>query len=265
MLLVDSHVNLHSDKYEDDFADVIARARDAGVAAMLTISDKLESTDALRQICATQRNVWRSVGVHPHYAQGAKELQADRLIALASEEDVIGIGECGLDFYYEYSERNDQGPVFEAHIEASQRTQLPLIIHTRDADDQMASLIKARHAEREFTPLLHCYTGGKALAQTALDRGGFIYFYGIITIKKADDIREIAAWAPLDRIIVETDCPYLAPTPKRGRRNEPSFLPYVVSRLAEVRDESVDRIARVVTDNFFQLFAKAQRPSEFES
>lgn len=259
MLLVDSHVNLHGEQYADDCDAVIKAARAAGVGYMLTISDQLSSTDAIKKIADAHDDIWRSVGVHPHYAAAYRDLNAQTLIDMADDNNVIGIGECGLDFHYEYSDRVAQRPVFRAHIEAARETGLPLIIHTREADDEMRETLERTHGEGAFTPLLHCYTGGEALAEAALSLGGYISFSGIITFKKADDIREIAEATPLDRIIIETDCPYLAPVPMRGRRNEPAYLVHVAEKLAEVKNIPVDAVAQATTDNFFRLFSRAKR------
>ena len=259
-MLVDSHVNLHSDQYADDVDDVIARARAAGVDAMLTISDRLSSTEAIAAIAEADPLIWHSVGVHPHHAKEYADLTARTLIDLAADDNVIGIGECGLDFHYEYSAREDQLPVFNAHIAASRETSLPLIIHTRDADDAMRETLTEAHGEGGFTPLLHCYTGGSELAQSVLKLGGYISFSGIITFKNAGDIRAIAESAPLDRIIIETDCPYLAPVPMRGRRNEPAFVQHVAAKLAEIKNISLEEIGDATSDNFFRLFARAKDP-----
>jgi TatD DNase family protein len=259
-MLVDSHVNLHSEKYADDAAEVIARARQAGVTAMLTISDKLSSTDAIKKIADADPYIWRSVGVHPHYAKECADLSAQTLIEMTGDEKVIGIGECGLDFHYEYSDRHIQEPVFKAHIRAARETGLPLIIHTRDADLEMREMLEHAHREGAFTPLLHCYTGGPELAEATLALGGFISFSGIITFKNAAEVRAIAESTPLDRIIIETDCPYLAPGPMRGRRNEPAYVVHVAEKLAEIKSVSVDEIAKITSDNFFELFSRASDP-----
>lgn len=259
-MLVDSHVNLHSEKYEDDLEEVIARARENGVEAMLTISDQLSSTPAIQQIANAHDFIWRSVGVHPHHAKNYSELEAQTLIDLAADEKVVGVGECGLDFHYEYSDRDVQVPVFAAHIAAARETGLPVIIHTRDADEASGELLTAECAKGAFTPLLHCYTGGPDLAEAVLELGGYISFSGIITFKNADDIRAIAEATPMDRIIIETDCPYLAPVPMRGRRNEPAFVTHVAAKLAEVKNLSVDAVAAATTDNFFRLFRRAKDP-----
>lgn len=258
-MLVDSHVNLHSERYADEVPDIVERARAAGVGAMLTISDRLESTDAIKKIADGYDFVWRSVGVHPHHAKDCPNLAARTLIDLARDDDVIGIGECGLDFYYEHSDRALQAPVFRAHIDAARQTGLPLIIHARDADDEMRRTLEEEQGNGPFIPLLHCYTGGPTLAKTALEVGGYVSFSGVITFKNAHDIREIAAATPLDRIIIETDCPYLAPVPVRGRRNEPAFLVHVADKLAEIKGVDRDTIERTTTDNFFRLFERAKR------
>ena len=260
-MLVDSHVNLHADQYAEDCEDVIEAARRAGVAYMLTISDKLHSTAAIKEIADNYDFIWRSVGVHPHYAADYADLTAQTLIDMAADEKVVGIGECGLDFHYEYSDRAAQRPVFQAHIEAARKTALPLIIHTREADDEMRETLQAAHEEGAFTPLLHCYTGGPQLAEAVLAMGGYISFSGIITFKNASDVRSIAEAAPLDRIIIETDCPYLAPVPKRGRRNEPAYLTHVAEKLAEIKNTPLEEIAATTTDNFFRLFSRANRVS----
>ncbi len=258
-MLVDSHVNLHSDRYEDDRDGVIAAARAAGVDYMLTISDKLDSTPAIKAVADAHDFIWRSVGVHPHYAKDHADLNAQTLIDMATDEKVVAIGECGLDFHYEYSDRDKQFPVFRAHIEAARQTGLPLITHTRNADDEMREVLEAEHGEGAFTPLMHCYTSGPDLAEAALALGGYIAFSGIITFKNANDIRAIAEATPLDRIVIETDCPYLAPVPMRGLRNEPAYLVHVAEKLAEIKGASVDDIAAATTENFFRLFSRAKR------
>ncbi len=259
-MFVDSHVNLHSEKYAEDLAEVIASAQAAGVKAMLTISDQLSSTEAITEITNAHDFIWRSVGVHPHHAKDYADLTAQTLIDMAADPKVVGIGECGLDFYYQYSDRDVQASVFQAHIDASRATGLPLIIHTRDADDATRQMLEDAHREGGFTPLLHCYTGGPDLADAALELGGYISFSGIITFKNANDVRAIAEAAPLDRIIIETDCPYLAPVPMRGRRNEPAYVVHVAEKLAELKGLRIEEIAAATTDNFFRLFSRAKDP-----
>lgn len=258
-MLVDSHVNLHHERFAGEVDAIVEAARAAGVGAMLTISDKMSSTQAIREISSRYPFVWRSVGAHPHYASDHLDLTADKLIQLASEPDVVGIGECGLDFHYGFSPRDDQEKVFAAHIEAAQETGLPLIIHTREADDAMREMLATAFAKRKFTPLLHCYTSGMDLAQAVMEMGGYISFSGIITFKNADDVRAVAAAMPHDRIIVETDCPYLAPIPFRGRRCDPAHVVQVADKLAEVIGLERAAVDQLTTENFFRLFAKADR------
>ncbi|MEE2691769.1 MAG: TatD family hydrolase [Pseudomonadota bacterium] len=259
--LVDSHVNLHSEKFAEDLAEVIARARDAGVSAMLTICDKLSSIDTIAAIADARSGVWRSVGVHPHYAKDYANLTSERLLQLAAPGKVIGVGECGLDFYYLYSEQEAQERVFRAHVEAARESGLPLIIHTRDADEAMQAILEEEYGKGAFTPLLHCYTGGIQLAEAVIGMGGFVSFSGIITFKNASDLRAVASKLPLERIIVETDCPYLAPVPMRGRRCEPAHVVHVAAKLAEIRGISVEETAKITTENFYRLFSRA-RPEE---
>ncbi|MGF1545489.1 MAG: TatD family hydrolase [Parvularculaceae bacterium] len=261
-MLVDSHVNLHSEKFEEDLPDVVARAGQAGVCGMLTISDRIASTDAVRRVVrrfADDVAIWRSVGAHPHYAIDHQDLTSDLLVDLAAEPDVVGIGECGLDFHYNHSPTQDQLIAFDKHVEAAQETGLPLIIHTRDADGEMRAALERAMAKRPFTPLLHCYTSGLALAETVMEMGGYAAFSGILTFKNAEDVRAVAEALPLGRIIVETDCPYLAPAPMRGRRCEPAHLVHVVDKFAEIRGLTPAEAARATTDNFFALFKRADR------
>jgi TatD DNase family protein len=224
---------------------------------MLTISDKLQSTPAIKAIADAHDDIWRSVGVHPHYAADAANLSAEVLIDLAQDGKVVGIGECGLDFHYEYSPRDVQERVFRAHIAAARATGLPLIIHTRDADDRMLTILQDEQGQGVFIPLLHCYTGGPELAQGVLAMGGYVSFAGIITFKNAGDVRAVAQATPLDRLIVETDCPYLAPVPHRGRRCEPAHVVQVAETLAEVKGVSAAELADATTANFFCLFKRA--------
>lgn len=257
-MLVDSHVNLHHEKFAGEVETVIAAARAAGVGAMLTISDKISSTAAIRAISSRHDFIWRSVGAHPHYASEHLDLTTEKLVALTAEDDAVGIGECGLDFHYGFSPRGDQEKVFAVHIEAAQETGLPLIIHTREADEAMLSMLHAAFAKRKFTPLLHCYTSGMALAEAVMEMGGYISFSGIITFKNADDVRAVALSMPRDKIIIETDCPYLAPVPHRGRRCDPAHVVHVADKLGDMLGLERAEIDRMTTENFFRLFQKAQ-------
>lgn len=261
-MLIDSHVNLHHEKFAGDLEEVIERARAAGVGAMLTISDKLTSTEAIAAIVASHRNIWRSVGVHPHYAIETPDLSAAQLIELAKDEKVVGIGECGLDFFYGHSPRDVQERVFLAHIEAARETGLPLIIHTRDADARTGEMLEEEYERGAFTPLLHCYTGGPELAEKVRALGGYVSFSGIITFRNAEEVRAVAEATPLDRLIVETDCPYLAPVPFRGRRCEPAQVAQVAAKLAEIKGVGVEEISHATTANFLRLFSRARLERE---
>lgn len=257
-MLVDSHVNLHHEKFSGEVATVIEAARKAGVCAMLTISDKISSISAIKNISAQYDFIWRSVGAHPHYAVDHRHLTAEMLVGLAADGDVVGIGECGLDFHYGFSPQEDQERVFSAHIEAAQETGLPLIIHTREADDLMLEMLSKAIGKRTFTPLLHCYTSSLKLAEAVMEMGGYISFSGIITFKNAEEVRSVARKMPLERIIVETDCPYLAPVPYRGRRCDPEHIVHVAAGLAEILGVSGDEIEHITTENFFRLFDRAK-------
>lgn len=258
MRFIDSHVNLHHEAFAPDLAEVMARARAAGVVGMLTISDKRSSTEAIVAAARAYPNVWRSVGVHPHYVKDDPHLSVSDLIALAAPADVVGIGECGLDHHYEYSPRDIQDKAFRLHIAAARATGLPLIIHTREADAATLAILEEERQAGAFTPLLHSYTGGLMLAEAVLAMGGYVSFAGIITFKAADNVREVARAAPLDRLLVETDCPYLAPVPHRGRRCEPAHVADVAAKLAEIKGVSVETLAAATTENFFRLFQRAQ-------
>lgn len=258
MRLIDSHVNLHHEAFADDLDEVMARARAAGVIGMLTISDKRASTEAISARAAAYPNVWRSVGVHPHYVKDDPDLTAEALVDLVQPADVVGIGECGLDHHYEYSPRDIQEQAFRMHIEAARRTGLPLIIHTREADETTLAILKEEQGAGAFTPLLHCYTGGLKLAEAVVAMGGYVSFAGIVTFKAAENVREVARAAPLDRLLVETDCPYLAPVPHRGRRCEPAHIVEVAIKLAELKGVTPEELAAATTANFFRLFDRAR-------
>jgi TatD DNase family protein len=259
-MLIDSHVNLHAPQFADDRDAVIARARAAGVARMVTICDRVTSFPAVLALAEAHDDIWCSVGTHPHEAKDNPELSPRELIDLAGHPRVVGIGETGLDFFYDLSPREVQARVFAAHIAAARRTGLPLIVHSRDADDQMAQMLEEAHAAGAFRILLHCYTSGPELAARAAALGAFFSVSGIATFKAAQDVRTVIRDMPAERIIVETDCPYLAPVPMRGRRNEPAFLPHVLEKLAEIRGWSVVDAEARTEDAFFSLFDRIPRP-----
>jgi TatD DNase family protein len=259
-LYIDSHVNLHHESYAEDREAVIARAREAGVDLMVTICDRIENFAAVSAIAEAHPQIYTSVGAHPHYAKDHLDLTAERLIELGRHPKVVGIGETGLDLHYGFSPLEDQVQVFRAHAAAARALDLPLIIHTREADAQMQELLDEEHAKGALRILLHCYTSGMALAQHALTLGAYVSFSGILTFKNAHDVRAVAEAVPLDRLIVETDCPYLAPVPHRGRRCEPAHVKDVQGFLCALRGLEPDEGAALLADNFFRCFHTIPRP-----
>lgn len=207
-------------------------------------------------------DIWCTVGVHPHEAKDAADLTAETLLTLAERPRVVGVGECGLDFHYDLSPRDVQARVFRQHVAAARQSGLPLVVHTREADDVMAGILKEEMAEGPFHLLMHCYTSGPELAKTAAEIGAWFSVSGIATFKAADEVRAVIRDMPADRIIVETDCPYLAPVPYRGRRNEPAYVGHVLEKLAEIRGWSLEEADRRTTDAFFSLFDRIPRPAD---
>lgn len=260
-MLIDSHVNLHAPQFDEDREAVIDRARQAGVGLMVEISDKLSTFEATHALAMANPDIWCTVGVHPHEAKDYAEVTADRLMELADRPRVIGIGECGLDFHYDLSPRDIQATVFRQHIEAARRTGLPLVIHTREADAVMADILREEHGRAPFKLLMHCYTSGMELAEMVMELGAWFSVSGIATFKTAEEVRAVIRRMPEDRIIVETDCPYLAPVPHRGRRNEPAYVGLVLEKLAEIRGWSPEQADRLTTDAFFNLFDRIPRPA----
>jgi TatD DNase family protein len=261
-MLIDSHTNLHGETYAEDLEAVMQRAADAGVSGMIAICCRLADFEEVVAIAERFDNVWCTIGAHPHHAKDRPDISADELVEIAQHPKVIGIGETGLDFHYGYSPRDDQYQSLAAHAEAARRTDLPLILHTREADAEMADFLEEEMGRGAFRALLHCYTGGPDLAQRGAALGAYFAASGIITFKKADAVRAVFRdHIPPDRIIIETDCPYLAPVPHRGRRNEPGFLPDVLTGVCETLGWSAAEGAQKTTDAFFRLFSKAERPS----
>ena len=258
-MLIDSHVNLHAHQFDDDRDEVIARARAAGIALMVNISDKVSHFTAVRAL-ADHPDIWCTVGTHPHEAKENPDLSVAELVALAADPRVVGIGETGLDFHYDLSPRDIQAKVFRAHVAAARETGLPLVVHTREADALMGDILEEEYAQGPFKMLMHCYTSGPELAARAAALGAWFSVSGIATFKAAEDVRAVVRGMPADRIIVETDCPYLAPIPHRGRRNEPAYLPAVLAKLAEIRGWSAQEAEQKTEDAFFALFDKIPRP-----
>ena len=258
-MLIDSHVNLHAPQFDEDREAVIARALASDVRLMVNISDRLSNYDAVRRV-AQHPDIWCTVGTHPHEAKEDPELSAARLVELAADPRVVGIGETGLDFHYDLSPRDVQARVFRAHIAAARETGLPLVVHTREADQAMAEILEEEYARGAFRILMHCYTSGAELAARAAALGAWFSVSGIATFKAAEDVRAVIRDMPADRIVVETDCPYLAPVPHRGRRNEPAFLPHVLAKLAEIRGWTLEEAEARTEDAFFAVFDRIPRP-----
>ncbi len=259
-MFVDSHCHLDFDALSGDLDAVLARAADAGVSTMVTICTKLSEFDRVRRIAEAHQNIWCSVGIHPHNADSEPKTGAEELIRLAEHPKVIGIGETGLDYYYDYSPRDLQKAAFRKHIGAARETGLPLIVHSRDADEDMAEILSDEMGKGAYPGLMHCFSSSPALCQTAVGLGLSISLSGIITFNKADELKHIARDVPMERLLIETDAPYLAPVPHRGKTNEPSFVVGTATKLAEIKGVSVEEIATVTTANFFELFKNAARP-----
>ncbi|NIA67752.1 TatD family hydrolase [Pelagibius litoralis] len=256
--LVDSHCHLDYLAKDGDLAPVVERAEAAGVSTLVTICTKISEFDEIRSIAERFPSVFCSVGVHPHEAGTEGQENAERLLSLAAHDKVVGIGETGLDYYYEHSPREAQQVSFRAHISASRESRLPLIVHARDADDDTVAILQEEYAKGPFPGVIHCFTAGPELARAALEIGFYISLAGIVTFKSAQALRDTVAEVPLDRLLVETDSPYLAPVPKRGKTNEPANVAYTAAALAALRGLPEDDFAAMTTENFFRLFTRAQ-------
>jgi TatD DNase family protein len=255
-MLIDSHCHLDFPDFAGELDAVVARARAAGIARIVTISTKVKRHAEVLRIVERFDDVYCSVGTHPHYAQDELDVSLEELIGRTCHPKVVAIGEAGLDYHYDRSPRPAQEQGFRNHIAAARATGLPLVIHSRDADEDMGRLLEDETGRGAFPAVLHCFTGGRELARRAIALGLFISFTGILTFKKSDDLRAIAQSLPADRILVETDAPYLAPAQYRGKRNEPAYVIETAKVLAETRGVSLETIARQTSDNFFRLFRK---------
>ncbi|MHA1134345.1 MAG: TatD family hydrolase [Alphaproteobacteria bacterium] len=258
-MLIDSHCHLDFPQLSDELDAILARAQDAGVALMVTISTRVAQFGKLKDIVEARDNVFCSIGTHPHNAAEEPDVTADELIEIARHPKVVAIGEAGLDYHYDHSPRDAQEKGFRTHIAAARETGLPLVIHAREADEDVARILEEESEKGAFPFVLHCFTSGPDLAKRGLALGGFVSFSGVVTFKKADALREIARTVPSTRVLVETDAPYLAPEPFRGKTNEPSFVAHTATRLATVRGISADELAQITTENFFNLFTKVPR------
>jgi TatD DNase family protein len=260
-MLVDSHCHLDFPDYEGTVDAVVARARAASIGTCLTIGTELKRFPGVRAVAERFPDVWCSVGVHPHESE--KELldTPTALIEATAHPKVVGIGESGLDYYYQHSPRDPQRQNFRAHIAAARQTGLPVIVHTRDADDDTIAILEDEMTKGTFVGLIHCFTGTRRLADAALALGMYISVSGIATFKNSGALRDVIATVPLDRLLVETDAPFLAPVPHRGKTNEPAFVVHTAAMLAGLKGISPEELAAATTDNFFRLFRKVARPA----
>jgi TatD DNase family protein len=255
-MLVDSHCHLDFPDFGPERVEVVARARAAGIGRMLTISTRVKRQAQIVEIIERYPDVFGTVGTHPHHVDEEMDVRASDLVGLSQHPKIVAIGEAGLDYHYDTGPRDNQATSFREHIAASRESGLPLVIHSRDCDVDMAAILTEEMWKGAFSAVLHCFTGGRDLAFTAVELSLYIGFTGILTFKNSADLREIAKALPPDRILVETDSPYLAPVPYRGKRCEPAYVVETAKVLADVRGVSPEDIARQTSENFFRLFSK---------
>ncbi|TYC58735.1 TatD family deoxyribonuclease [Rhodobacterales bacterium] len=258
-MLVDSHCHLDFPDFEGERPDLVARAHEAGVDLMVTICTHIRKFDRVVAVAEEFPEVYCSVGTHPHNAGEERGIPADEIVRMAAHPKVVAIGEAGLDYFYDKAPRDAQAEGLRTHIEAARQTGLPLVIHSRDADEDMAEILRDEMGKGAFAALLHCFSSGRELAMTGIELGLYVSFSGILTFKRSEELREIARDIPADRLLVETDAPYLAPQPRRGKRNEPAYTAMTAAVLAETRGVSEEEIAAQTTDNFFRLFKKVPK------
>ena len=258
MRLIDSHCHLNYEGLADRQSEVLENARQRGVAGFLNISTRQREWEEIVALAEQEPDVWASIGVHPHEADAHPDLGAAALVNASSHPRVIAIGECGLDYYYDKSDRDAQRERFQAHIDAARETGLPLVVHTREAEADTADILSAAVREGGVTGVLHCFTGSAELARKGLELGFYVSLSGIVTFKNAQDLQETAKWLPADQMLVETDAPFLAPVPHRGQKCEPAFVADTATFLAGLRGEDPEQLAETTTANFFRLFGKAQ-------
>ncbi|HEV2503997.1 MAG TPA: TatD family hydrolase [Mesorhizobium sp.] len=255
-MLVDSHCHLDFPDFAEERAAIVARALAAGVGRMVTISTRVKRFQQILEIAESFEEVFCSVGTHPHNAAEEPDITTEDLVRLAEHPKVVAIGEAGLDYFYDKAPRDAQAQGLRTHIAAARRTGLPLVIHARNADDDMIAILRDETGKGAFPFILHCFSSGRRLAEVGVELGGYVSFSGILTFKNSAELRDIARDVPRDRLLVETDAPYLAPVPHRGQRNEPAYVTETARVLAETIGVSQDEIARITTDNFFRLFSK---------
>ncbi len=255
-MFVDSHCHLDFEDFDGERDQVIARGRQAGISTFLTIGTRLTHFDQVLSVAEQFEDVFCSVGVHPHEAQAQGQSGPEKLIALAAHSKVVGIGETGLDYFYDKSPRDAQITNFRSHITAARETGLPLIVHSRDADDEMIQILTDEMSNGRFSGVMHCFSSGRELAEKAVELGLYISLSGIVTFKSAADLRDIVRDLPRDRLLIETDAPYLAPVPHRGKRNEPAFVAQTGAVLADILSLDIAEVGAITTRNFHALFTK---------
>ncbi|ESZ06488.1 TatD family hydrolase [Mesorhizobium sp. M0761] len=260
-MLVDSHCHLEFPDFTEERAAIVARAKAAGIGHMVTISTRVKRFAQVLEIAESFDEIYCSVGTHPHNAGEELDVTAEDLVRLSAHPKVVAIGEAGLDYFYDKAPRDAQAQGFRTHIAAARETGLPLVIHSRDADDDMAAILEDETGKGAFPFILHCFSSGRRLADVGVKLGGYVSFSGILTFKNSADLRAIAADVPHDRLLVETDAPYLAPVPFRGKRNEPAYVAHTAKVLAETVGVGEAEIATLTTANFFRLFGKMPRPA----
>lgn len=256
-MFTDSHCHINSADFDADREETVLRARAAGVDYIVDVCDDIADTPRAVEFCRNHKHIYTTAGVHPEVADKYPDLKAEKILKLTENPYVIGIGECGLDYFYDGATAEEQKKIFAVHIEAAQQSGLPLIIHSREADDDMIKLLQSAYAEKPFKGELHCFSSSERLCKAALEIGFYISASGIITFKSAEDLRRIFAAVPEDRLLAETDSPYLAPVPCRGKRNEPAYVAHTVRFLSELRNTDARKMADITTRNFLSLFEKA--------
>ncbi len=258
-VLVDSHCHLDFPDFASELDDVVARARAAGLVRIVTICTRVRKFQQVHEVAKTYDDVFCSIGTHPHNAHEELDITADQLIELTNQPKVVAIGEAGLDYFYRKDHAQEQAKGLRVHIDAARRTGLPLVIHSRDADDDMAAILREETEQGAFPFVLHCFSSGRQLALTGVQLGGYVSLSGIAAFKRSEALRAIAAEVPMERLLVETDAPYLAPPPHRGKRNEPAYVAHTAAVLAESLGIEPDQFAAQTTENFYRLFNKVPR------
>lgn len=260
-MLVDSHCHLDFPDFEEELPDVVARASATGIARLVTICTWVSKFPQVLAVAEKFDPVYCSVGTHPHNAHEELDVTADKLLELSSHPKVVAIGEAGLDYFYRQDHAKEQAQGLRTHIAAARESGLPLVIHSRDADDDMAAILREETGKGAFPFVLHCFSSGRKLAETGVELGGYVSFSGILTFKRSEELRQIAATLPANRLLVETDAPYLAPQLWRGKRNEPSYVTHTAKVLGECQGVDEERIGSITTENFFRLFSKVPPPA----